>query len=63
MEQQMEHHGVPMAVHVSRSVYELIYGDQFIVKERGTHMFKETPIMTYLVTGRRAMGQSSINLV
>jgi class 3 adenylate cyclase len=36
MAQQMEHHGVPMAVHNSRAVYELIYGDTFGVKERGS---------------------------
>jgi class 3 adenylate cyclase len=55
--QQMEHHGVPMAVHISRCVYELIYGDQFHVKEHGSHVFKGTPIMTYLVTGRRRQTQ------
>jgi class 3 adenylate cyclase len=51
--QQMEHHGVPMAVHVSRSVYEYIYGDIFVVKERGTHQTKSGPVMTYLVVGRK----------
>jgi class 3 adenylate cyclase len=49
MAQQMEHHGVPMQVHVSRSVYELIYGDQFVVKERGTIDVKGVPVVTYLV--------------
>ena len=34
MAQQMEHHGVPMMVHISRPVYELIYGGSFDVKER-----------------------------
>jgi class 3 adenylate cyclase len=53
MAQQMEHHGVPMAVHVSRSVYELIYGDTFLVKERGTVETKNGPVITYLVTGKR----------
>jgi class 3 adenylate cyclase len=52
MAQQMEHHGVPMQVHVSRAVYELIYGDQFIVKERGTIEVKGGNVVTYLVTGR-----------
>jgi class 3 adenylate cyclase len=35
MAQQMEHYGVPMNVHISRAVHELIYGDPFVVKERG----------------------------
>jgi len=33
--QQMEHFGVPMQVHISRTVYELIYGNNFDIKERG----------------------------
>lgn len=48
--QQMEHHGVPMQVHVSRSVYELIYGEQFIIKERGTVEVKNGTVVTYLVS-------------
>jgi hypothetical protein len=48
----MEHHGVPMAVHVSRAVYELIYGDQFVVKERGPIDVKQGVVVTYIVTGR-----------
>jgi class 3 adenylate cyclase len=52
MAQQMEHHGVPMMVHVSRAVYEHIYGDQFIVKERGSVEIKGGPVVTYLVSGR-----------
>jgi class 3 adenylate cyclase len=56
MAQQMEHHGVPMAVHVSRSVYELIYGDTFLVKERGTMEVKGQEVVTYLVTGRKLGG-------
>ena len=50
MAQQMEHHGVPMQVHVSRSVYELIYGDTFIIKERGVVEVKGGSVVTYLVT-------------
>jgi class 3 adenylate cyclase len=50
MAQQMEHHGVPMQVHVSRSVYELIYGDNFVVKERGTIVVKGASVVTYLVS-------------
>jgi hypothetical protein len=52
MVQQMEHHGVPMQVHVSRAVYELIYGDQFVVKERGQIEVNNGTVVTYLVTGR-----------
>jgi class 3 adenylate cyclase len=57
--QQMEHHGVPMQVHVSRAVYELIYGDQFIVKERGGIEVKQGLVVTYLVTGRTAPKESA----
>jgi class 3 adenylate cyclase len=61
MAQQMEHHGVPMAVHVSRAVYELIYGETFAVKERGTVEVKGQMIVTYLVTGRK-IGHSGSTL-
>ncbi|OHS93295.1 Adenylate and Guanylate cyclase catalytic domain containing protein [Tritrichomonas foetus] len=49
MAQQMEHHGVPMAVHVSRRVYELIYGGSFTIKERGEIEVKNGKVLTYLV--------------
>ena len=49
MAQQMEHHGVPSQVHVSRSVYELIYGDAFKIKERGQIEVKNGTVVTYLV--------------
>lgn len=49
MAQQMEHHGVPMKVHVSRAVYELIYGSNFVVKERGQIEIKNGNVVTYLV--------------
>jgi len=49
--QQMEHHGVPMAVHISRSVYELIYGNTFKIKERGNTEIKGGSVLTYLVIG------------
>jgi class 3 adenylate cyclase len=52
MAQQMERHGVPMAVPVSRIVYELIYGDQFVVKERGAIEVKGGIVVTYLVRER-----------
>ena len=48
--QQMEHHGVPMLVHISRSVYELIYGGNFAIKERGEVEVKNGKMFTYLVT-------------
>ncbi|OHS99274.1 Adenylate and Guanylate cyclase catalytic domain containing protein [Tritrichomonas foetus] len=53
MAQQMEHHGVPMQVHISILVYELIYGDSFIVKERGQIEVKNGAVTTYLVTGKK----------
>lgn len=49
MAQQMEHHGVPMNVHISRSVYEMIYGGKFKVKERGNIEIKNGTVQTYLV--------------
>ena len=49
MEQQMEHHGVPMFVHISRFVYESIYGEPLEIKERGQIEVKQGTIVTYLV--------------
>ena len=51
MAQQMEHNGVPMQVHISRAVYELIYGGSFKIKERGQIEIKNGTVVTYLVTG------------
>ena len=48
--QQMEHNGVPMQVHLSRAVYELIYGDKFVIKERGEIDVKNGKMFTYLVS-------------
>jgi class 3 adenylate cyclase len=53
MAEQMEHHGVPMHVHVSRAVYEMIYGDMFEVKERGQVEVKNGTVVTYLVSGEK----------
>ena len=53
MAQQMEHHGVPMKVHISRSVYELIYGGSFKIKERGEVEVKKGTVLTYLVEGKK----------
>jgi class 3 adenylate cyclase len=52
--QQMEHHGVPGQVHISRSVYELIYGGEFKVTERGSIEVKSGTVVTYLVNGRNS---------
>lgn len=49
MAQQMEHSGVPMKVHISRPVYELIYGGSFQIKERGQTEIKNGSVLTYLV--------------
>lgn len=53
MAQQMEHEGVPMNVHISRATYELIYGGNFIIKERGQIEIKQGKVVTYLVEGQR----------
>lgn len=53
MAQQMEHHGVPMKVHVSRAVYELIYGGSFVVKERGEVEIKNGSVVTYLIEKKK----------
>jgi class 3 adenylate cyclase len=60
MAQQMEHHGVPMQVHISRSVYELIYGEQFVVKERGSIDVKGVAVVTYLVSEKNQRQRSSV---
>mgnify|MGYP001077456869 CR=1 FL=1 len=52
MAQQMEHHGVPMKVHISRTTYELVYGGNFIIKERGQIEIKNGMVATYLVSGK-----------
>jgi PAS domain S-box-containing protein len=53
MAQQMEHHGVPMKVHVTRQVYECTYGS-FVVREKGETAVKNgPPIVTYLIERRQ----------
>ena len=47
---QMEHHGVANQVHITRAVYELIYGGNFRVKERGEIDIKNGHVVTYLIT-------------
>lgn len=54
MAQQMEHNGVPMLVHISRSVYELIYMGDFVIKERGQIQIKNGTALTYLVESRKS---------
>jgi class 3 adenylate cyclase len=47
--QQMEHTGVPMALHISRATYELVYNGGFAIKERGQVEIKQGKVTTYLV--------------
>ncbi|KAK8845685.1 hypothetical protein M9Y10_020603 [Tritrichomonas musculus] len=54
MAQQMEHHGVPMQVHISRSVYELVHGGSFVIKERGQIEIKSGKVITYLVQDKNS---------
>jgi len=52
--QQMEHNGIPMRVHISRDVYELIYGDNSLeIKEKGSLEIKQGTFITYLVQKRK----------
>ncbi|EAY20237.1 Adenylate and Guanylate cyclase catalytic domain containing protein [Trichomonas vaginalis G3] len=46
---EMESKGVPMKVHISRPVYELIYGQNFVIKERGEIEIKGEKMFTYIV--------------
>ena len=50
MAQQMEHHGIPMNVQITRSVYELIYGGSFKIKERGEIECKDKKVLAYIVS-------------
>jgi len=47
----MEHHGIPMSVHIPQHVYELVYSENFRFKERGEIELKGRSYNTYLVTG------------
>ena len=42
-----------MKNHISRAVYELIYGGSFIIKERGEVEVKNGKVVTYLVEGKK----------
>jgi class 3 adenylate cyclase len=47
----MEHHGVPMKVHIPQHCYELVYGPFFRISERGDVKVKEKVYHTYVVSG------------
>jgi class 3 adenylate cyclase len=47
----MEHHGVPMCVHIPQHCYDLIYNANLIFQERGDIEVKGIPYRTYLVSG------------
>ena len=42
-----------MKVHVSRAVYELIYGGSFQVKERGEVEIKNGSVVTYIIDKKK----------
>ncbi|KAH0786920.1 Adenylate and Guanylate cyclase catalytic domain containing protein [Histomonas meleagridis] len=50
MAQQMEHTGVPMMVHIAKSVCDLIYDGDFDIKERGEVEVKHGKVTTFLVS-------------
>ncbi|OHT05910.1 Adenylate and Guanylate cyclase catalytic domain containing protein [Tritrichomonas foetus] len=47
----MEHHGVPMHVHIPQHCYELVFGSMFRIKERGDVEVKGKMYHTYIVSG------------
>lgn len=47
----MEHHGVPMHVHIPQHCYELVYASGFRIKERGDVEVKGKMYHTYIVSG------------
>ena len=53
MAQQMENHVVPMKVHISRSTYEIIYGGNIVIEERGQIGIKQGIVLTYLVESKK----------
>ncbi|GMO19694.1 MAG: hypothetical protein Ta2E_10730 [Mycoplasmoidaceae bacterium] len=56
---EMEHQGDSMQVQISHDVYQLIYGSNFIVVERGNKLTKNGQILAYFVTGKKIMPNSS----
>jgi class 3 adenylate cyclase len=49
MAQQMEHHGVPMHVHISKNVFDLVFAENFKIKPRGEIEVKQGIVTTYVV--------------
>jgi PAS domain S-box-containing protein len=47
----MEHHGVPMCVHIPQHCYDLVYCLNFVIQERGNVEVKGKTYHTYLVSG------------
>jgi class 3 adenylate cyclase/PAS domain-containing protein len=47
----MEHHGVPMAVHIPQHCYDLVCNEKFIIQVRGNVEVKGKEYQTYIVTG------------
>lgn len=50
--QEMEQTGIEMEVHITRQVYEQIYGESFKVKERGLIEVKNGSVVTYIIDKR-----------
>jgi guanylate cyclase len=50
----MEHHGVPMTVHIPEMTYDLVYDSNFIIQERGNVEVKGKVYHRYLVTGYKS---------
>lgn len=49
----MEHHGVKNQVQISRHVYELVYGDLFVIKERELIEVNGAQVQTYLAERKK----------
>jgi class 3 adenylate cyclase len=47
----MEHHGVPMNVHIPQHCYDLVYASHFMIHERGDVEVKGKTYHTYIVSG------------
>jgi len=48
--QKAEHGGVPMTVHITRTVYEYIYDLNYKISEKGEFEFENYKMLTYLVS-------------
>jgi guanylate cyclase len=49
----MEHHGVPMAVHIPQHCYDLVFDGNFVLQTRGNVEVKGKVYQTYIATGFR----------